>query len=108
VANLYAFESGLGMPSRSLFFIAKSIPRTTGAILASLMVAAGVLLTVIRIGRWAIGGFGPFTQTQSLLTSLALVVWGMQILSTIFVLSLFVGVAQDRPEQTEELFGHEE
>ncbi|MFN2104752.1 MAG: glycosyltransferase family 2 protein [Candidatus Promineifilaceae bacterium] len=93
IANLYAHETGLGVPSRSLSTIARVIPRTGWAILAVLMIVAGVIGALYLIGGWLFSGFGPFTRTESLVLYLAVVVWGMQILSTMFVLSLFVSSA---------------
>ena len=93
IANLYAHDTGLGVPSRSLSAIARNIPRTAGAVLAVLMIIAGVIGALNLIGGWLFSGFGPFTRTESLVLFLAIVVWGMQILSIMFVLSLFVSSA---------------
>lgn len=94
IANLYAIESGLGVPSRSLHLIARHFPRLAGAALSMIMIVAGGAWALALMQRWVAGGFGPFHETESLIISLALTVWGVQLLCTMFFLSLFAGQRQ--------------
>lgn len=96
IANLYASESGLGTPSRSLKTLARNIPRLGGAIFAAVMAIVGALWALLYIAQWILGGFRQFDNTEGLVIALALVVWGVQLLSTLFVLSLFIGTTHSR------------
>jgi hypothetical protein len=91
VVNLYAAETGLGRPSRTLSLLATKSPRMGLALLGTTLMGAGAASTLRLALPWVLAGGGWFDQTWSLVIGLALVVWGMQLVSTSFFLSLFAG-----------------
>lgn len=91
VVNTYAAETGLGIPSRSLYWIARRVPRVAGACASIVLILGGLLWAILLAGSWVRAGFSAFQGTESLVAALALVVWGVQLLCTMFFLSLFSG-----------------
>lgn len=91
VANMYAAETGLGQPSRTLSLVATKSPRMGLAVLGMLLIGVGAVVTLQLAVPWFLAGGGLFEQTRSLVLALALVVWGIQLVSTSFFLSLFAG-----------------
>jgi len=91
IVNLYATETGIGVPSRTLSNVANKIPRTGGAVVSLLMMFLGTFITIAKIISWSSQGFGPFEDTRGLILALATIVWGMQLMCTMFILSLFSG-----------------
>jgi hypothetical protein len=91
IVNLYATETGIGVPSRTLSNVANKIPRTGGAVFSLLMMFLGTFITIAKIISWSSQGFGTFEDTRGLILALATIVWGMQLMCTMFILSLFSG-----------------
>jgi hypothetical protein len=91
VVNTYAAETGLGIPSRSLYWVARRIPRLVGACFSIALILIGFAWALYLALDWTREGFGAFDGTESLITALALTVWGVQLLCTMFFLSLFAG-----------------
>lgn len=96
VVNLYAAESGLGEPNRTLSLLAARFPRLQGAIAGLAMSAIGLVWTAVLAFGWFGAGHGPFVQTEALVVALSCVVWGVQIISAMLFLSLFAGLARYR------------
>ncbi len=97
VVNLYAAASGLGTPSRTLSLVAQKIPRRAGVAWSALLILAGFAWSVALVVEWAGAGFGEFRSTEPLVGALALLVWGVQLLCTMFFLSLFAGLPEFSP-----------
>lgn len=91
VVNTYAAETGLGIPSRSLYWVSRRIPRVAGACFSVALILIGFVWASSLVLGWGQAGFGAFDGTEPLITALALVVWGVQLLCTMFFLSLFAG-----------------
>jgi hypothetical protein len=91
VANMYAAETGLGQPSRTLSLVAAKSPRMGLALLGIALIGTGTFGTLRLAIPWVVAGGGFFDNTRALVIALALVVWGMQLVSTSFFLSLFAG-----------------
>ena len=99
LVNLYAVEAGFGTPSRSLSFIAARSPRFGGAIVGIGLMAAGFIWSVILTHSWLSTGLGPFNDTDSLVVALSLIVWGVQLISTVVLLSIFAGLAKSSTDK---------
>lgn len=91
VANMYAAETGLGQPSRTLSLVAAKSPRMGLALLGITLIGTGAFGTLRLVIPWVVAGGSSFDSTRALVIALALVVWGMQLVSTSFFLSLFAG-----------------
>ncbi|MFN2117155.1 MAG: glycosyltransferase family 2 protein [Candidatus Promineifilaceae bacterium] len=92
IVNLYATETKLGVQSQNLTRIAQKIPRIGGAFLSVLLIVAGTIWGILLGLEYVAVHFKYFEDTEQLLVALALIVWGFQLLCTMFFLSLFAGV----------------
>ena len=94
IVNLYAVETGIGVPSRSLNAIATRIPSVAGAMVSQIMILVGIVWSVLLVLQWVQGGFGAFHKTEALVSAMTLVVWGGQVICTMFIFSLFSGSSE--------------
>lgn len=95
VVNLYAAQSGLRKPSKLLGLLASRRLRQGSFYTGLALVGVGSLWNTALVAAWAFAGMGAFSQTSSLVSALALIVWGVQLISIALFLSLFARSAVD-------------
>lgn len=89
-ANLYRIETGV--PPRSwLLALAGRRVRLTAAIVGVVVALVGAIRLAVLIVSWIVDGTGDFTETESLVISASLFVFGLQLMSAGLFLSLFEG-----------------
>ncbi len=89
-ATLYRVETGV--PPRPWLLRLASRPVRLGAAGAGGLVAvAGAVRLVALTSDWLAGGAGPFEETQTLVLSAAVFVFGLQLMSAGLFLSIFSG-----------------
>ncbi len=94
VVNLYAAQTGIGTPNQRLATLVARFPRLVGGIAGFGMALSGLVWSLWQALAWVFGGFGEFHNTEALVISLSLLVWGVQVLSTVLFLTLFATSAR--------------
>ncbi|MBU0679676.1 MAG: glycosyltransferase family 2 protein [Verrucomicrobia bacterium] len=89
-AALYGLEAGSKAPMWLVWVSSRAVRLTAGIAGFLLALTAGIG-TVGIVVRWIAEGAGIFLETQRLVLSAALLVWGMQVLSAAFFVSIFAG-----------------
>jgi glycosyltransferase involved in cell wall biosynthesis len=90
IATLYVQEAHIKSPPKVLLWLADNFPRTLGAFASLSMIVLGAFGSAKLVLGWVLNRFGPFENSQMLLASLLLLVWGAQLLSTMLIFSLVV------------------
>ena len=98
ILGVQAIGFGLCARAYGVYFISESdetfqrlrarVKLEHGLLLAVIVLATGVSLFAVVLGRWAAGGFGALTETQLALFAATLIVVGAQIFFTSFMLSI--------------------
>lgn len=93
-ATLYTAEIQSNISNSRIIRIFEGFPRSVGVLISLVLILIGIVWTLILAIKWVASSFGPFEQTQSLVIAMSLIVWGVQIASTLLFLSLFNSLAK--------------
>jgi len=89
-AELFAIEIGMRPSDSNLLKLVEKIPISGVVFFSLILFLIGSTWSVVLVYNWIMGGFGPFGvgNSESLTIALAFVVWAIQILSTLLLISL--------------------
>lgn len=88
IVNTQALEAGLARPNQALNILSARRYRYAKALLGSSMIAAGGLWSLACLWAWISGKKNRFGKQETWVLAPAVIVWGIQILSTSLLLSL--------------------
>ncbi|NTW02156.1 MAG: glycosyltransferase family 2 protein [Oscillochloris sp.] len=89
VVDLYGSQQGLRKPNKIFMMLASQHVRLWSYSLSIFLAFTGLCWFLVLNWNWIATGHGIFKDTDSLVVALALVVWGIQLLSTTLFLALF-------------------